>query len=265
LVSKTPTSSYGRGSIEYIKANFWQLWQQEREYLSRRCMKWMNGNRTEADEALSEATIKAWERVKNCDGSIANFKGWAAKLTDNLCKDILRYRSRNARRIESLEEIAVKEDEAVISSFDSPESEILRDEFKQFICGAVDALPDRLRTPFILRYYRQISYPDIAQQLAISPDTAYKRIQQARDILQKRLRRYLAGGDDSVLDFSETSGKKGKSVIKCYPSDELTSCDSQPASAVESIGETINYQVTASCRETLSHSWYRSLSPLGWS
>ncbi len=265
LVSETPTPSYGRGSIEYIRENFWQLWQQEREYLYRCCMKWMEGNRTEAEDALSEATIKAWEKVKDCDGSIANFKGWAAKQTDNICKYLLRYRRRKAIVIESIEEIAGKEEEAFISSFYSPESAIIRDELEQSIRWAVDDLPDRIRTRFILRYYHQISYPDIAQQLAISPDTAYKRIQQARDILQKRLRRYLAGWDDFVLDFSETSGKKGKSAVKSYPSGFPAICDSQPAIAVESIGETIDYHLTASCLETPSHSWYRSLSPLGGS
>ena len=33
-----------------------------------------------------------------------------------------------------------------------------------YVRRAVDALSPRLRTPFILRYYHQISYQDIAQQ-----------------------------------------------------------------------------------------------------
>ena len=72
----------------------------------------------------------------------------------------------------------------------------------------------------VLRYYHQISYQDIAQQLALSLDNVYKRIQQARDILQKRLRRYWPGLDDALLDSSESSYIRNKSVVERFQSDE---------------------------------------------
>jgi RNA polymerase sigma-70 factor (ECF subfamily) len=196
-------------------------------------------------------------------------------------------------QMEDIEEVAARESSAVISYFDSPEEALLHHELGQYIRRAIDTLPSRLRNPFILRYCHQIAYQDIAQKLALSLNNVYKRIQQAREILQKRLSRYLSGLDDGLLDSSESS-KKGDVALRsddfaagvvpqCLPrpdcgaiaggalagglplqSDETIASDSI-APMTENIGETINYQVTAICLETLHSGWYPSLSPLGWS
>lgn len=240
-------SSLGSCS-EDIDSTFWQFWQQHQDYLYRCCLKWMGENPTEAEDALSLAMLLARDKFPVYAEKITSLKAWLTRLTHNLCVDIHRERCRRAMEIESIEDIAVRGDSAAISSFDSPEDAILRHELGRYIRRAIDALCSRLRTPFILRYYHQFSYQDIAQQLALSLDNVYKRIQQAREFLQKRLRRYLLGLDDSVLDSSE-----------------MMISDSQAAMTMARIGETINYQVTATCLETLPHAWYRSPSPLGWS
>lgn len=54
-------------------------------------------------------------------------------------------------------------------------------------------LKPNLRTPFILRFFHDISYNDIASQLDLSPENVRKRIQQARAVLQDRLGEYRAG------------------------------------------------------------------------
>lgn len=244
---------------------FWQLWQQHQDYLYHRCLSWMGGNYTEAEEAFSQAMLKAWDKLPYYAGKIANLRAWLTRLTHNLCVDIHRERHRRAMVIESVEEIAARGNDAVLSSFDSPELAILRHELGWYVRRAVNALSPKLRIPFILRYYYQISYRDIAQQLALSLDNVYKRIQQAREILQKRLSRYLSGLDDSRLDSSQPSCKRGKSVVERCQTDETMIDGSEAAIAMGCMGETINYQVTAICLDTLPHGWYRSSSPLGWS
>ena len=231
---------------EETKKTFWDLWEQNRDYLYRCCLKWMGGNSTDAEEALSRALLKALDKLPDYAEKIVNLRAWLTRLTHNVCVDIHRERRRKGRQIESFEEITARGNEAVIYSFDSPELVLLHHELGNYIGRAIDTLSWRLRIPFILRYYHQISYQDIAQQLAISLDNVYKRIQQAREILQKYLSRYLSGVDDAGLDSCEQS-------------------DSTAAIAIESIAETINYQVTASCVKTLNCGWYPSLSPLGWS
>ena len=282
-----------RGCPEDIEKAFWQLWQQNRDYLYRCCLKWMGGNPTDAEEVLCRAVLKAWHKLPDHAEKITNLRAWLTRLTHNLCIDIHRERRRKAMQMEDIEEVAARGSSAVISCLNSPEEALLHHELGQYIRRAIDTLPSRLRTLFILRYRHQIAYQDIAQQLALSLNNVYKRIQKARDILQKRLSRYLSGLADALLDSSESS-KKGDvalssddlaagAVPQCLPrqdcgaiaggaiagglplqSDETIASDSI-AAMTENIGETINYQVTAICLETLHSGWYRSLSPLGWS
>ncbi|MEG3919611.1 sigma-70 family RNA polymerase sigma factor [Microcoleus sp. T3_A4] len=303
---------------EDIEKAFWQLWQQNRDYLYRCCLRWMGGNPADTEEVLSRAMLKAWEKLPHYAEKITNLRAWLIRLTHNLCIDIHRERRRKAMQIEDIEEVAATGSSAVISGLNSPEEALLHDELGQYIRRAIDTLPSRLRNPFILRYCHQIAYQDIAQQLALSLNNVYKRIQQARDILQKRLSRYLSGLDDALLDSSESS-KKGDVasmgdeftvgvVPPCLPRQDCGAATAGTATAgaiaagtatagaiaagtatagattgglplqfnetiasdsiapiPQNIGETINYQVTAICLETLHSGWYPSLSPLGWS
>ncbi len=68
-------------------AGFWWLWQKYRHYLHSCCLKWMGGNPTDAEDALSRAMLKAWEKVQKYAGKISNFKAWLTTLTHNLCMD----------------------------------------------------------------------------------------------------------------------------------------------------------------------------------
>ncbi|MEH2411457.1 RNA polymerase sigma factor [Nostoc sp.] len=85
-----------------IRSIFWQQWQQYRDYLYCCCVKWMGGNQTDAEDALSRAMLKAWEKVQKYAGEITNFKAWLTTLTHNLCVDIHRERSRGANRVEDI-------------------------------------------------------------------------------------------------------------------------------------------------------------------
>ncbi|MEH2165574.1 MAG: sigma-70 family RNA polymerase sigma factor [Nostoc sp.] len=79
-----------RNNSEDSGKRFWQQWQQYRDYLYRCCLKWMGGNLTDAEDALSRTMLKAWEKVQKYAGEIANFKAWLTRLTHNLCVDIHR-------------------------------------------------------------------------------------------------------------------------------------------------------------------------------
>lgn len=88
LVSQAVSSSSQRNCCDEFRAAFWRQWEQYRDELYRCCLKWMNGNRIDAEDALSCAMLKAWEKAQKYVGEIANFKAWLIRLTYNLCIDI---------------------------------------------------------------------------------------------------------------------------------------------------------------------------------
>ncbi|MCJ8282050.1 MAG: RNA polymerase sigma factor [Rivularia sp. ALOHA_DT_140] len=199
LEEKLLLERFSRGDM----SAFWELWQQHRDYLYYRCLSWMGDNFHDAEDALSLASLKALDKLPKYVEKITNLRAWFTRLTHNICIDI--HRKRYRKRITSTEEIAWGDDEAIITNIESPESVILRDELKLYIHQTLRALSDKLRSVFILHYFYQYSYQDIAQLLKLSLDNVYKCIQQARNFLKKHLSKYLSGLDDSKLDDRDDS------------------------------------------------------------
>ena len=215
--------------------DFWQLWQEYRDYLYARCLKWMGGNPMEAEDALSRAMLKAWEKVQQYAGKISNLKGWLTRLTHNLCVDIHREHSRGANRVEDIE--AIPEEKEFVSCEDRPFSALETEERKMAIRGAIDNLPIRLRETFILHFYQQFSHQEIVQEQEISYANVCKRISQARKILREQLRKHFieenetdnekSNQTEDVLIESSTSisalgEKKQKEALSHQPCSNLT-------------------------------------------
>jgi RNA polymerase sigma-70 factor (ECF subfamily) len=187
-----------------IGSIFWQQWQLYQDYLYRCCVKWMGGNPIDAEDALSRAMLKAWKKVQKYAGEITNFKAWLVTLTRNLCVDIHRERSRGANRVEDIEIYAAAEEQGLFAVENTPESAVENSERKMVIRRAIDNLPTRLRETFILHFYQELSYPEIAEQQDISYQNVCKRISQARKILQAELKGYFIGEEGTDRDKSVT-------------------------------------------------------------
>ncbi|EAW36261.1 DNA-directed RNA polymerase ECF-type sigma factor (sigma-W) [Lyngbya sp. PCC 8106] len=188
---------------------FWQLFEQHRDYLFRCCVKWMNGNSIEAEDVLSRAIIKAWEKIKQNTVVIDNFKAWLTKLTYNLCIDIHRQHNRNTKKIESLDTVCSTQQEEWVSQEETPFLSATRRETAQFLRNAIENLPPRLREVFVLFADQELSYQEIAQHLNISYDNVRKRISQARKTLREQLQEY-EGGEQSVPSLKIKKSQKEK-------------------------------------------------------
>lgn len=160
---------------------FWSLFQQHRDHLFRCCLKWMNGNSTEAEDLLSQAMLKAFKKAPKYAEKIENFKFWITKLIRNYWIDLQRHRGLNT--VEYIEFYGYQEELGWVSGQNSPASALENDEQKRVICGAINELPIRLRETFILHFYQELSHQEIAQEQEISYPNVCKRISQARAIL----------------------------------------------------------------------------------
>ena len=188
---------------EDVETAFWQYWQQYRDSLYRCCIKWMGGNPTEAEDALSRAMLKAWEKVQMYKkGEIVNFKAWLTRVTHNFCVDIHRERNRSVHIVENIEVYASSEEQGLVSFEDKPESALETDEKRIVIGRAIANLSTRLRETFILHFYQELSYQEIAQQQEISYQNVCKRISQARAILREELRGYFIEEEGTDTDKS---------------------------------------------------------------
>ena len=231
-------------------ADFWLLWQEHQNYLYHRCLNWMGGNPTEAEDALSRAMLKAWEKVQKYAEKITNIKGWLTRLTHNLCVDIHRQRDRSANQVEDIE--AIGDEQALVCSEDTPKIILETEEKYIEIRRAIENLPSRLRETFILHFYQQLSYQEIAGQQEISYDNVCKRISQARKILREELREYFIGEDgrdrdlytDNVSTVIATAGSNPK-LSEIDNKSESPKDSSVPPTATESVSEEVTEDVVS--------------------
>ena len=172
---------------------FWMLWDMYKGHLYHLCLWHMGGIQEDAEDALSRAMLRALEKLPHNVCKIENFKAWLSKLTLNLCIDIHRERRRQMRRLESIEDSFLGANDRAPVSKDSLEERLISREVFAHVCNAVDGLPPRLREPFVLRFFQEMEYREIAECLILSPANVRKRIQQARDILRQELNSFLQG------------------------------------------------------------------------
>jgi len=191
-----------------IVTQFWQQWLEHRDALYRCCLKLMNSNPTDAEDALSGAMLKAWEKVQQLSRPVTNFKAWLMRLTSNFCFDIIRKRSREASGKISLEEMGDREVIDRWMPVETPAMALEREERYKLIAKAIASLPSGLRSTYILHYYEEQTHREIASIQGISYDNVCKRLERARKILKEELKGYFLGelGSASASESASTKG-----------------------------------------------------------
>lgn len=166
---------------------FWTAWNTHREYLRRLSYVWMNVSAADAEDALSAATIRAFEKYGAHAAQISNERAWFARLLHNICIDIHRSNKRRTKLSDKVKEVVVIDASECDSAEITPEGELLNSELGNTLSRAINELPEKLQQPLVMRLVRGDEYDCIARTLDISNDNARKRVQQARAILRRKL------------------------------------------------------------------------------
>lgn len=183
--------------------DFWSLWGQcQDDLMSHHCMRWMDGNHADAEDALSEASLRAYQAWSSKAAELRNFKGWFVRLVQNHCNNVRKAHTRRTRVVQCVEDIAAVAGESVADEdATAPEDAVLRREMDQYIRDAIEELPDRLKRPATLYFLQDVASPDIAAHLNLSPANVRKCIQQARALLRRRISAYLDGQAPQAKPF----------------------------------------------------------------
>lgn len=163
---------------------FWTLWLRHSRRLFAVCLREMNGNRLDAEDALHEAMLRAYARLPRFAGRITSPASWLARMTANVCRDTYRLR---ARRSQTAQGLAVLQPDCA----QLPETHPVDRPAEEYDPAMLASLlPDRLRDVFVLRLVEGVPYRDIAARLGLTCVTVRKRVQQSR----ARLRAWRSSG-----------------------------------------------------------------------
>src|SRR5439155_1288896 len=124
--------------------------------------RYMLDSRERAEDATSEVFVKLQRSIESYDGSIP-FPSWLLRVAGNQCIDALRRQRRGRQVIVDVDDGATAVEAP--SAEPSPLAAVMSKEERAQVRDANARLPENYRLPLALRYYSEVSYDEIAQQL----------------------------------------------------------------------------------------------------
>lgn len=149
------------------------------------------GNASDAEDVFQETFLRVYAHRKRFRRG-APFRPWVYRIATNLCKDVLRKRKR--RRVVSLDTPSTRDDdsaglgERMASSAPDPAVAAQGAETAARLARAVEALPLKQRTVFVMARYDNLPYAEIAKALKIPLGTVKSRMNTAVNTLMNALR-----------------------------------------------------------------------------
>lgn len=161
----------------------------------------------EAEDIVQEAYLLAYRNAARFRGE-ASVATWLTRIVVNEATGRLRKQRRRADIIEIVPGVGIVNgreedvmDEAPGSSPEAPDDAALRMEARKLLEARIDALPDKLRTVFMLRAVEDMSVEETATALGIPEATVRSQFFRARGQLREALARDFDSATLSAFSF----------------------------------------------------------------
>lgn len=148
-------------------------------------------NPAEAEDVAQDAFLKAYRALPSFRGESA-FYTWLYRIAINTAKNSLVATRRRPVDFDlDLQDPEQFDRHAKLKETDTPERVLLTEEIRQVVQGAMEQLPEDLRTAIVLRELDGLSYEEIAEAMDCPVGTVRSRIFRAREAIDKRLKPLL--------------------------------------------------------------------------
>jgi RNA polymerase sigma-70 factor (ECF subfamily) len=148
-------------------------------------------NPAEAEDVAQDAFLKAYRALPSFRGESA-FYTWLYRIAINTAKNSLVATRRRPVDFDlDLQDPDQFDRHAKLREVDTPERVLLTEEIRQVVQGAMEQLPEDLRTAIVLRELDGLSYEEIAEAMDCPVGTVRSRIFRAREAIDKRLKPLL--------------------------------------------------------------------------
>jgi RNA polymerase sigma-70 factor, ECF subfamily len=122
----------------------------------------MLADRSAAEDAVQEASIKAWRKLGQLRGDIGSLRSWFLSIVANECRMVRRQRWWSVAKMAELRPLHVATDQP--------------DETSTDLKSALLRLSPEERLPLVLYFYLDLPLDEVARTLELSPAAAKSRI-----------------------------------------------------------------------------------------
>lgn len=148
----------------------------------------MVNNKWDAEDLTLEAFGKAFKSIKQYTPNYA-FSTWLFKIATNNCIDFIRKRKANTISIDGSNSYEDPDDgytsptSTLPANILDPEENLIKAQNIQMVQSVVSKLKPRYRKLVELRYFKEYSYEEVAQELDLPLGTVKAQLFRARELL----------------------------------------------------------------------------------
>ena len=140
---------------------------------------WLTGNRTDAEDVVQDASMRAFRAIRNYTGGSA--RSWVLSIVRNTAYSWLR-KNRPAAvvTVDDLEAVELEQANPGDRDGDNPEAALIAKADADQLRSAIAALPTAFRETLVLRDIEGLDYREIAQATEVPIGTVMSRLARAR-------------------------------------------------------------------------------------
>jgi RNA polymerase sigma-70 factor (ECF subfamily) len=140
---------------------------------------WLTGNRTDAEDVVQDASMRAVRAIRNYTGGSA--RSWVLSIVRNTAYSWLR-KNRPAAvvTVDDLEAVELEQASPGDRDGDNPEAALIAKADADQLRSAIAALPTAFRETLVLRDIEGLDYREIAQATEVPIGTVMSRLARSR-------------------------------------------------------------------------------------
>ncbi|MFQ3597224.1 MAG: sigma-70 family RNA polymerase sigma factor [Chloroherpetonaceae bacterium] len=154
-------AEFKSGTAAQKEKAFAELLRRHREPIYWVCRRLLNTHE-DADDVTQTVFLKIFRALPNFQEE-AQFSTWAYRIATNESLNFLRAKA--VRHAESLDALSSEANTDIKADSRLPDEELMRAEERNAIDAAIASLPEKQRAVFVMRYYDELSYEEIAKAL----------------------------------------------------------------------------------------------------
>jgi RNA polymerase sigma factor (sigma-70 family) len=140
---------------------------------------WLTGNRTDAEDVVQDATLRAFRAIRAFAGGSA--RSWLLSIVRNTAYSWLRKNRPTAViTVEDLEAVELEHAEPGDPNGETPEAALIAKVDAEQLRAAIAALPAPFRETLVLRDIEGLDYREIAEATEVPIGTVMSRLARAR-------------------------------------------------------------------------------------